>query len=465
MLLKCEMQKSVHEVLESQKNYFKTGESLSYEFRIKQLKLLKQSILNHEQELYQALNQDLGKCETEGYMSEIGFVLNSISEMSKKLKKLMKPKHVVSPLYLFPIKSKVAYDPYGCVLIIGPYNYPVQLVLEPLIGVIAAGNCAIIKPSEMSEHTSLVIKAIIEDVFKPEYIKVFLGEVEMTQSLLKERFDYIFFTGSVGVGKKVMSAAANHLTPLTLELGGKSPVIVERSADIKKTAMRIIWGKLMNAGQTCVAPDYILVDQCIEEKLVEALIESINQLYGLNIKENKDYGKIINERHFKRIVSLIDDPSITLSHGGDYDLSALYIEPTIMKVDRYSKVMAEEIFGPLLPIMTYQSINEAIDYINNNEKPLALYLFTQNNKIKKQILSNTTSGGVSINDTITHLVNTHLPFGGVGYSGMGQYHGIYSFLTFSHVKGVVEKSNKLNLTIAYPPYSDKKLKLIKKIMK
>lgn len=459
------MQKSVHEVLESQKNYFKTGESLSYEFRIKQLKLLKQSILNHEQELYQALNQDLGKCETEGYMSEIGFVLNSISEMSKKLKKLMKPKHVVSPLYLFPIKSKVAYDPYGCVLIIGPYNYPVQLVLEPLIGVIAAGNCAIIKPSEMSEHTSLVIKAIIEDVFKPEYIKVFLGEVEMTQSLLKERFDYIFFTGSVGVGKKVMSAAANHLTPLTLELGGKSPVIVERSADIKKTAMRIIWGKLMNAGQTCVAPDYILVDQCIEEKLVEALIESINQLYGLNIKENKDYGKIINERHFKRIVSLIDDPSITLSHGGDYDLSALYIEPTIMKVDRYSKVMAEEIFGPLLPIMTYQSINEAIDYINNNEKPLALYLFTQNNKIKKQILSNTTSGGVSINDTITHLVNTHLPFGGVGYSGMGQYHGIYSFLTFSHVKGVVEKSNKLNLTIAYPPYSDKKLKLIKKIMK
>lgn len=459
------MQKSVHEVLESQKNYFKTGESLSYEFRIKQLKLLKQSILNHEQELYQALNQDLGKCETEGYMSEIGFVLNSISEMSKKLKKLMKPKHVVSPLYLFPIKSKVAYDPYGCVLIIGPYNYPVQLVLEPLIGVIAAGNCAIIKPSEMSEHTSLVIKAIIEDVFKPEYIKVFLGEVEMTQSLLKERFDYIFFTGSVGVGKKVMSAAANHLTPLTLELGGKSPVIVERSADIKKTAMRIIWGKLMNAGQTCVAPDYILVDQCIEEKLVEALIESINQLYGLNIKENKDYGKIINERHFKRIVSLIDDPSIILSHGGDYDLSALYIEPTIMKVDRYSKVMAEEIFGPLLPIMTYQSINEAIDYINNNEKPLALYLFTQNNKIKKQILSNTTSGGVSINDTITHLVNTHLPFGGVGYSGMGQYHGIYSFLTFSHVKGVVEKSNKLNLTIAYPPYSDKKLKLIKKIMK
>ena len=459
------MQKSVHEVLESQKNYFKTGESLSYEFRIKQLKLLKQSILNHEQELYQALNQDLGKCETEGYMSEIGFVLNSISEMSKKLKKLMKPKHVVSPLYLFPIKSKVAYDPYGCVLIIGPYNYPVQLVLEPLIGVIAAGNCAIIKPSEMSEHTSLVIKAIIEDVFKPEYIKVFLGEVEMTESLLKERFDYIFFTGSVGVGKKVMSAAANHLTPLTLELGGKSPVIVERSADIKKTAMRIIWGKLMNAGQTCVAPDYILVDQCIEEKLVEALIESINQLYGLNIKENKDYGKIINERHFKRIVSLIDDPSITLSHGGDYDLSALYIEPTIMKVDRYSKVMAEEIFGPLLPIMTYQSINEAIDYINNNEKPLALYLFTQNNKIKKQILSNTTSGGVSINDTITHLVNTHLPFGGVGYSGMGQYHGIYSFLTFSHVKGVVEKSNKLNLTIAYPPYSDKKLKLIKKIMK
>lgn len=459
------MQKSVHEVLESQKNYFKTGESLSYEFRIKQLKLLKQSILNHEQELYQALNQDLGKCETEGYMSEIGFVLNSISEMSKKLKKLMKPKHVVSPLYLFPIKSKVAYDPYGCVLIIGPYNYPVQLVLEPLIGVIAAGNCAIIKPSEMSEHTSLVIKAIIEDVFKPEYIKVFLGEVEMTQSLLKERFDYIFFTGSVGVGKKVMSAAANHLTPLTLELGGKSPVIVERSADIKKTAMRIIWGKLMNAGQTCVAPDYILVDQCIEEKLVEALIESINQLYGLNIKENKDYGKIINERHFKRIVSLIDDPSITLLHGGNYDLSALYIEPTIMKVDRYSKVMAEEIFGPLLPIMTYQSINEAIDYINNNEKPLALYLFTQNNKIKKQILSNTTSGGVSINDTITHLVNTHLPFGGVGYSGMGQYHGIYSFLTFSHVKGVVEKSNKLNLTIAYPPYSDKKLKLIKKIMK
>ena len=459
------MQKSVHEVLESQKNYFKTGESLSYEFRIKQLKLLKQSILNHEQELYQALNQDLGKCETEGYMSEIGFVLNSISEMSKKLKKLMKPKHVVSPLYLFPIKSKVAYDPYGCVLIIGPYNYPVQLVLEPLIGVIAAGNCAIIKPSEMSEHTSLVIKAIIEDVFKPEYIKVFLGEVEMTQSLLKERFDYIFFTGSVGVGKKVMSAAANHLTPLTLELGGKSPVIVERSADIKKTAMRIIWGKLMNAGQTCVAPDYILVDQCIEEKLVEALIESINQLYSLNIKENKDYGKIINERHFKRIVSLIDDPSITLLYGGDYDLSALYIEPTIMKVDRYSKVMAEEIFGPLLPIMTYQSINEAIDYINNNEKPLALYLFTQNNKIKKQILSNTTSGGVSINDTITHLVNTHLPFGGVGYSGMGQYHGIYSFLTFSHVKGVVEKSNKLNLTIAYPPYSDKKLKLIKKIMK
>ena len=372
------MQKSVHEVLESQKNYFKTGESLSYEFRIKQLKLLKQSILNHEQELYQALNQDLGKCETEGYMSEIGFVLNSISEMSKKLKKLMKPKHVVSPLYLFPIKSKVAYDPYGCVLIIGPYNYPVQLVLEPLIGVIAAGNCAIIKPSEMSEHTSLVIKAIIEDVFKPEYIKVFLGEVEMTQSLLKERFDYIFFTGSVGVGKKVMSAAANHLTPLTLELGGKSPVIVERSADIKKTAMRIIWGKLMNAGQTCVAPDYILVDQCIEEKLVEALIESINQLYGLNIKENKDYGKIINERHFKRIVSLIDDPSITLSHGGDYDLSALYIEPTIMKVDRYSKVMAEEIFGPLLPIMTYQSINEAIDYINNNEKPLAsIFIYTK----------------------------------------------------------------------------------------
>ena len=229
-----------------------------------------------------------------------------------------------------------------------------------------------------------MIKAIIEDVFKPEYIKVFLGEVEMTQSLLKERFDYIFFTGSVGVGKKVMSAAANHLTPLTLELGGKSPVIVERSADIKKTAMRIIWGKLMNAGQTCVAPDYILVDQCIEEKLVEALIESINQLYGLNIKENKDYGKIINERHFKRIVSLIDDPSITLSHGGDYDLSALYIEPTIMKVDRYSKVMAEEIFGPLLPIMTYQSINEAIDYINNNEKPLAYIYLHKTIKLKNR---------------------------------------------------------------------------------
>ncbi|MCC3673702.1 aldehyde dehydrogenase [Staphylococcus epidermidis] len=455
----------IRDKFNNSKAFFNTHKTKNLKFRKQQLKLLSKNIKNHENELLDALYKDLGKSKVEAYATEIGMLLKSIKLMRKELKNWSKTKQTDTPLYLFPTKSYIKKEPYGTVLIIGPFNYPVQLVFEPLIGAIAAGNTAIVKPSELTPHVAIVIKDIIEDTFDEAYVSVVEGGIEETQALLSLPFDYMFFTGSEKVGKIVYEAAARKLIPVTLELGGKSPVIVDDTANIKVASERISFGKFTNAGQTCVAPDYILVQRKVKNDLIKALKKTITEFYGENIEKSPDFGRIVNQKHFNRLNDLIQIHKDNVVFGGNSSKEDLYIEPTLLdNITNDNKIMKEEIFGPILPIITYDNFDEVLEIIQSKSKPLSLYLFSEDENMTHRVVEELSFGGGAINDTLMHLANPNLPFGGVGSSGIGQYHGKYSFDTFSHMKSYTFKSTRLESSLFFPPYKGK-FKYIKTFFK
>ncbi|MGO1580852.1 MAG: aldehyde dehydrogenase [Peptoniphilaceae bacterium] len=464
-----EIEISLEEILDSlnkQKEFFISQKTKDINFRIEQLKILKKAIKSYENKFLESLYKDLGKNKLESYETEIGYIYNSIDLMLKNIRKWSKTRFKRTPFYLWPAKSYLVKEAYGNVLIIGPYNYPMQLVFEPLIGAMSAGNTAIIKPSELTPHTSKVIKTLIKEYFPENYITCFEGGIKTNENLLKAPFNYIFFTGSQKVGKIVMKAAAENLIPISLELGGKSPVIVDKTANIKNAAKRIIWGKTLNAGQTCVAPDYLIAHQAIKDDLIAEMKKAIKQFYGSDIKNSPDFGRIVNERHFLRLSKILEEDKDYIIFGGSKEKESLYIEPTILDLDSENRAsMEEELFGPILPVLSYNNLSELIKKLNAKEKPLSLYIFTTDNLVKELILNGVSSGGVSINDTISHVANPYLPFGGVGHSGMGKYHGIDNFKNFSHEKAVYERASGLDEDLKRPPYTDKKFNLIKKIFK
>ncbi|MFN1723196.1 aldehyde dehydrogenase [Staphylococcus aureus] len=447
------------------KAFFNTQQTKDISFRKEQLKKLSKAIKSYESDILEALYTDLGKNKVEAYATEIGITLKSIKNARKELKNWTKTKNVDTPLYLFPTKSYIKKEPYGTVLIIAPFNYPFQLVFEPLIGAIAAGNTAIIKPSELTPNVARVIKRLINETFDANYIEVIEGGIEETQTLIHLPFDYVFFTGSENVGKIVYQAASENLVPVTLEMGGKSPVIVDETANIKVASERICFGKFTNAGQTCVAPDYILVHESVKDDLITALSKTLRELYGQNIQQSPDYGRIVNLKHYHRLMSLLNSAQMNIVFGGHSDEDERYIEPTLLDhVTNDSAIMQEEIFGPILPILTYQSLDEAIAFIHQRPKPLSLYLFSEDENATQRVINELSFGGGAINDTLMHLANPKLPFGGVGASGMGRYHGKYSFDTFTHEKSYIFKSTRLESGVHLPPYKGK-FKYIKAFFK
>lgn len=436
------------------KKYYDDGNTLSYNFRLDKLRRLNYALHTWEKPLLDALHDDLGKSTEEAYISELAIVKHEINFLMKNLKKLMRVKKVKTPIMHFPSKSYIINEPLGLVLIMSPWNYPLQLTLAPLAAAIATGNTIVIKPSRYSENTSIVIKEMLASIYSKKYVEVFLGGSVVNQELLKYKFDFIFFTGSVHVGKIVMQKASEHLTPVVLELGGKSPVYVDSSANISKTASRVAWAKFLNAGQTCVAPDYILCHEKVYQKLIIALKKEITNMYGENPLYNEEYGKIINDKHFKRLIHLLDDG--TLAYGGYLDPEKRKIAPAILiGVDLQSDLMQYEIFGPLLPIVKVKDFKEATAFIKNKPKPLAAYLFTRNSKQIDFFNNNISFGGGCINDCIIHLANSNLPFGGVGESGMGSYHGKQSYQTFSHDKSITKKSTLIDIKLRKPPLKGK----------
>lgn len=455
---------SIRRLVNAGQDRVRSGETKSVQYRINQLKRLKEAIQRKEPQVIEALRLDLGKPELEAYATEIGYLYDSIKYAIKHLATWAKPKRVRTPLMHLGSKSYIYPEPYGSVLIVGPFNYPFMLVLDPLVGAIAAGNSAVIKPSEYTPNVSRVIAEIIGQHFDESYIAVLEGGKELTSELIHAPFDCIFFTGSIQVGKIVMEAAAKNLVPVILELGGKSPVIVAKDASIEAAAQRIVWGKLLNTGQTCVAPDYVLVHKDIKPALVEAMAKCIRLFYGENPQQSSDYGRIVNERHWDRLYSLLEGADIVCGGHGDRD--DRYLAPTILdRVHWEDKVMEEEIFGPILPVLEFDNLQEVIQRINDRPKPLALYLFTNHKETEKLIMESLSFGGGCVNDTMLHLTSPHLPFGGVGSSGMGAYHGFHSFDAFSHNKSVMKRSTRLNLSFIYPPYGEKKLKMLRKFMK
>ena len=456
---------TLKEKINKQREYFSTGETKDINFRIEKLKKLRDVLKSEEEKVFEALKKDLMKSSFESYVTEVAMVYDEINMHIKNIKKWSKKRRVKTPLVQFPAKSFIQLEPYGVVLIIGPFNYPFMLTMDPLIGAIAAGNTAIIKPSESAPETSKILKEILEKVFDEKYILHVNPErgKEVVEELLKEKFDYIFFTGSATVGKIVMKAASQYLTPVTLELGGKSPCIIDEDCKVELAARRIVWGKLMNSGQTCVAPDYLYVHKDIEEEFIKKLEEEIKNQFGDNPLESKDYFKMVNEREFNRVLSYIDKEKLVF--GGNYNRKTFQIEPTILKnITWDDPVMEREIFGPIFPILTFENLDEVIRVVNSKDKPLALYYFSEDkNKIEK-VLNSTSSGGVTINDTLVHVSSSYLPFGGVGNSGMGEYHGKYSFDLFSNKKGVMNRKTFLDLKIRYAPFQNK-LTIVKKIMK
>lgn len=447
------------------KAFFNTQQTKDISFRKEQLKKLSKAIKSYESDILEALYTDLGKNKVEAYATEIGITLKSIKNARKELKNWTKTKNVDTPLYLFPTKSYIKKEPYGTVLIIAPFNYPFQLVFEPLIGAIAAGNTAIIKPSELTPNVARVIKRLINETFDANYIEVIEGGIEETQTLIHLPFDYVFFTGSENVGKIVYQAASENLVPVTLEMGGKSPVIVDETANIKVASERICFGKFTNAGQTCVAPDYILVHESVKDDLITALSKTLREFYGQNIQQSPDYGRIVNLKHYHRLTSLLNSAQMNIVFDGHSDEDERYIEPTLLDhVTNDSAIMQEEIFGPILPILTYQSLDEAIAFIHQRPKPLSLYLFSEDENATQRVINELSFGGGAINDTLMHLANPKLPFGGVGASGMGRYHGKYSFDTFTHEKSYIFKSTRLESGVHLPPYKGK-FKYIKAFFK
>ena len=445
---------SIEQIVEKQKKYFQTGETLSVEFRIKMLKRLYAAIRKYEKQIQEALQKDLGKSDFEGFMCEVGLTLTEISYMLKHTRRFAKEKTVYTPLAQFASHSYRKPTPRGTVLIMSPWNYPFLLTMEPLVDAIAAGNTVVLKPSAYSPATSEVVCEIIKECFEPEYVAVVTGGRKENAKLLEQKFDFIFFTGSQAVGKEVMRHAAEHLTPVVLELGGKSPCIVDGTADIKLAAKRIVFGKYLNCGQTCVAPDYIFCHSSIKEAFVKEVCIQIHKQYGNEPFQNPDYGKIINEKHLERIIGLIEQEKVFL--GGKYDKESLQIEPTVMQnVSWEDPVMQEEIFGPLMPILTFDSYDEIYQMLQDKEKPLALYVFSKDKKRIKEVTERLQYGGGCINDVVIHLATSEMPFGGVGESGMGGYHGKVGFETFSHTKSIVDKKLWIDLPMRYQPYDRK----------
>lgn len=453
----------IDEIFEKQREFFNTGKTKNVKYRLEHLKKLKKSILENEEEIKNALKLDLNKSESESYMTEIGMTLSELSYDIRHVKYWCKNKRVGTPLAHFPSRSFISKEPYGVTLILSPWNYPFMLLIEPLIGAIAAGNCAVLKPSEFAPNTANVIEKIIKECFEEDYVTVIQGDKDVSQGLIEKKFDYIFYTGGTKVGKIVMQEASKNLVPVTLELGGKSPCIIDSKYNIHLAAKRLLFGKLLNAGQTCIAPDYVLVNENVKEGLIEELKKVLKEFLGENPIKNEDYPKIVNERHFERLSNLIEGEKILV--GGKTDKKLLKIEPTILdnpKID--SKVMSEEIFGPILPIITYKTIEDAIAYVKEFEKPLALYMFTNDKKIQNKIMNEISFGGGCINDTIIHIANSNMGFGGVGYSGIGNYHGKRSFDTFSHERSITKKYS-LDLPMRYMPYNNFKDKLISMFLK
>jgi acyl-CoA reductase-like NAD-dependent aldehyde dehydrogenase len=451
---------SVSDTIRQQREFFATGKTKDVDFRIEQLKNLKSAIVSNQSRIVDAVKADLNRPEYEAY-----FEIAAIAEVNyaiKNVKSWAKPKKVPTSIDQFPASARIYPEPLGVVLIIGPWNYPFQLMISPLVGAIAAGNCAILKPSEIASHTSEVVADMISKTFDPAYICAIEGGVEISKQLLAEKFDHIFFTGGTKIGKIVMAAAAKHLTPVTLELGGKSPCIVDSDIQIEYTAKRIAWGKFINAGQTCIAPDYLLVDKKVKPALMQAIKAALHEFYGDDPQQSPDYSRIINQHHLGRLTEFIKDGEIVA--GGQTNAEDKYIAPTVIdKVSWDSPVMQDEIFGPILPVLEYDELGDAIAQINARPKPLALYLFSKDKEKQKRVLRETSSGGVCINDTVMQVGVTTLPFGGVGDSGIGSYHGKASFDTFSHQKSVLQKSFLLDLKWRYAPYLGK-LDLIKKII-
>lgn len=459
------MNQSINLILQKQREFFASGKTKNIDFRIEQLKALKKAIIKNESKILECLKLDLGKPEFQAYSSEIYFCLKEINNFLDNLYFWTNSKIISNSWFLFGSSSYVIQEPLGVVLIIAPWNYPFQLNFMPLIGAIAAGNCAVLKSSEFAPMSSQLIAQIISQTFKENYISVIQGESKVAQDLLEEKFDYIFFTGGPNIGKLVMQSAAKNLTPLTLELGGKNPCIVDTDISIDITAKRIITGKFSNVGQSCVAPDYIFVDKQIKNKLIESIIKNINNFYGINPQESLDYSKIVNERHFDRLVSLIENNKIIF--GGKNNRDKLYISPTIIDLDQdfaSNKLMQDEIFGPILPIISFDDIDQVIRYINSKPKPLALYVFSNNKELQKRVLEETSSGGACINNTTIQVANLNLPFGGVGQSGFGKYHSKESFDTFSNKKSIVKSSIWFDLPFWYPPYKRKLFVWLKKLL-
>ncbi len=447
------------------RSYFETGATRSYEFRKAQLQLLKKTVLQHEEEIYSALYADLKKNREEAYASEVGLLIAEINAALKNLKKWMKPKSAGTDLVNLPSSSKIYRDPLGVVLIISPWNYPFQLLLIPLVGAIVGGNCAMLKPSEFASATATVVEKIIKEVYKPEYINVVQGDgAEIIPSMMNSfRFDHVFYTGSIPVGKIIYQLAAKDLVPVTLELGGKSPAIVESDADINVAARRIALGKFLNAGQTCVAPDYVLIHESIKEKFIEKLKDTIHSFYGEDKMNSEAYGKIINEKRFDKLLSYLSAGKIIF--GGENDKSKLFIAPTVMEnVSIDSSLMKEEIFGPILPLMSFNNDDDAFKIINQNPNPLAFYLFTSSADKEKKWIESVPFGGGCINNATWHFTNHHIPFGGIGNSGIGAYHGKNTFDTFTHAKPVMKTPTWFDPNIKYPPFKGK-MKILKWFIK
>lgn len=456
-------QTQIQDYIKKQKDFYNSGKTLSLEFRKKHLKLLLNLILKHESDLLAAINKDLHRPLFECYTAEVGFIMQEIRHCIKKLRHWTSIKKVPTPLGLFPGKSYIYPEPYGLSLIIGPWNYPFVLLIAPLIGSMAAGNCTVLKPSEFAVATGNVIKKLINENFDPAYLLIIEGEIKETQVLLNQNFDYIFFTGSTVVGKIIMEKAAKTLTPVTLELGGKCPAIVDKDTEIDQTARKIVWGKFYNAGQTCIAIDHVLVEKSIKMKLIEKIKHHIKIFYSEDIITSPDYSRIINQKQFDRLSAYLKQGNII--YGGQTDKNNLFISPTLIdQVTEKDSVMQDEIFGPLLPVLEYTNLDDLINQYKTRDKPLALYIFSNNRKNQEFILKNLSSGGVTINDTLLHTFTRELPFGGVGNSGMGKYHGKSSFDTFTNFKSVFKQTTLIDPPIKYPPYGNR-LNLIKKIFR
>jgi aldehyde dehydrogenase (NAD+) len=454
----------IPKIVDTLRHSFESGRTRPVEWRKQQLEQLRTMMREHADDFVSAMRSDFGKPELEAFASDVAIVVQEVGMAIKRLPKWMKARKVPTPIPAQPARSRIVSDPLGVVLIISPWNYPVQLLLSPLVGALAAGNCVVLKPSEVTPNTSALIAKLIPRYLDSDCVRVVEGAIPETTELLEQRFDHILYTGNGAVAKIVMTAAAKFLTPVTLELGGKSPCLVDKTANLDIAASRIAWGKFMNAGQTCIAPDYILADASIEEELVSKLKTAIEGFYGADPKANPDFGRIVNVRHHRRVAALLKDAGDVYA-GGEVDEDDRYVAPTILRnVDPGSAVMQEEIFGPILPVLKVADLDEAVRFVNGREKPLALYLFSEDRGAEDRVIGETSSGGVCVNGTIFHLANHNLPFGGVGPSGMGAYHGRSSFDTFSHQKSVLRRATFFDLKIMYPPYTEAKKKMFRKML-